>query len=410
MRTSRGLDSGRVLSRPLAGVRLLMAHAPGDSADALVEALTQAGARVQTARSAQEAVDAFQADPPNIVIAELDDAEARDYKLIRRIRALKQGKDMPAVAVSALPWEDHRAKAVNAGFSQWVSEPAAGAIVEVVADLLRRQAEPVARPLSDTATGRSLLTDVGATPMAEIIRHLWRARRSGDLLVRARKTVKMVFFDRGRIVFAASNVKKERLGEVLVALGTISGDEFHLASRLMTERKVRFGDALVAAGVMEKGAVASSVVRWVERIVLSLFDLTAGTVSFDDRLCPIPPEYRVDIGAAQILYQGARSMSDVDRVRDSLGNLDRCLSFAGSPDFPIEPDDVDILELAKAPVTIRRLAWGTRSLDPDRLRAVYALRAAGVLRDPTETAAPASPPPPAAPKVDPLAAARRENS
>ena len=397
------------MSKPLAGVRLLVTHADAADTEALIAVLHRAGARVASARSAQEAVDAFQADPPNAIISDLDATEARDYKLIRRLRTLKNGRDVPAIAVSALPWEEHRAKALDAGYSQWLAHPAEEPIVEVVGGLLRRQAEPVARPLPAAGSGRSLLTDISATPMTEIIRHLWRARRSGDLLVRARKTVKMIFFDRGRIVFAASNVKKERLGEVLMALGTISGDEFHLASRVMAERKVRFGDALVAAGVMEKGAVTSSVVKWVERIVLSLFDVSVGTVSFDDRLCPIPPEYRVDLPTPRILYLGARSMTDMDRVTAALGNLDRSLTFLGEPDFAVEPDDIDVLEMAKTPASIRRLAWGGKALDPNRLRAVYGLMSAGVLRNPAEAVEPPPPPPPPkAPKVDALAAVRRE--
>jgi len=409
-----------------------MARARASSGDGLLEALQEAGAQVQTARSAQEAIDAFQADPPNIVIGELDETEARDHKVIRGIRALRTGRDVPAIVVSELPWEEHRSAALKAGFSQWISQPAGEAIIEVVTTLLRRDAEVVARPLAAGSSGRSLLTDITTTPVPEIIRYLWRSRRSGDLLVRARRTIKMIFFDRGRIVFAASNVRKERLGEVLMALGTISGDEFHLASRLMADRKVRFGDALVAAGVMQKGAVTTSVTRWVEKVVLSLFELNVGSASFEDRPCPIPPDYRVDLQPMRIVYQGARAIKDIERVRTALGNLDRCLTYSGEPDFPIEPADVGVLELAKAPVTIRRLAWGAKALDAERLRGVYGLMAAGVLRDPKEAsepatatapailAAPAAPVTPAAPvarvapaapvapKSDPHAEVRRE--
>jgi hypothetical protein len=95
----------------------------------------------------------------------------------------------------------------------------------------------------------------------------------------------------------------------------------------------------------------------------------------------------VDIPATRILYQGARSMSDLARVQAALGNLDRSLTFSGDPDFPVEPEDLGILQLAKAPVTIRRLAWGQKALDPDRLRAVYGLLIAGALRDPADMAA-----------------------
>src|SRR6185503_7724843 len=97
-----------------------------------------------------------------------------------------------------------------------------------------------------------MLTDLTASPVAETLRRLAAERRSGDLQIRSGKFVKTVFFDHGRIVFAASNLKKDRLGEALVATGRITEEDFRRASALMSgDRKRRFGEALVQAGVLE---------------------------------------------------------------------------------------------------------------------------------------------------------------
>src|ERR1700741_2581374 len=108
-----------------------------------------------------------------------------------------------------------------------------------------------------------MLTDLAVTPIAEPVRILSAERRSGDLQVRAGKLGKTVFFDHGRIVFAASNLKKDRLGEALVALGRITDEEFTRVSALVKEegRKRRFGDALVQSGVLDKNEVGRSVAR-----------------------------------------------------------------------------------------------------------------------------------------------------
>ena len=78
-----------------------------------------------------------------------------------------------------------------------------------------------------------MLTDLGTTPIAETLRALAGSRSSGDLQVQSAKTVKTLFFDHGRIVFAASNLKKDRLGEALVALGRITDEQFSEASKLL---------------------------------------------------------------------------------------------------------------------------------------------------------------------------------
>src|SRR5262249_23086341 len=126
-----------------------------------------------------------------------------------------------------------------------------------------------------------MLTDLALKPISETIRRLAAERRSGDLQVRSGQVAKMVFFDHGRVGFAGSNVRKERLGEGLVSLGRITDQEFARASGLMKgDRTLRFGDALVKAGVMDKNQVGTSVARWVAKIVLSLFELKAGAASF----------------------------------------------------------------------------------------------------------------------------------
>jgi Flp pilus assembly protein TadD len=208
-----------------------------------------------------------------------------------------------------------------------------------------------------------MLTDLATAPISETIRKLSVERRSGDLQVQSGRTVKTVFFDHGRIVFAASNLKKDRLGEALVAIGRITGEQFDQVSALLkTEegRKKRFGDALVQSGVLDKNEMGRSVARQVDRIVLSIFEFPEGLAAF-------------------------------------LGALDRRVSLAAVTPFAFDmkqcpADERDILEQARRKVTLRRLAWQPGGLSFPRLRTCYALLAAGVLIDEAEAVDAASQP------------------
>jgi tetratricopeptide (TPR) repeat protein len=230
-----------------------------------------------------------------------------------------------------------------------------------------------------------MLTDLSITPIAETLRGLAVARRSGDLQIRTGKLVKIASFDHGRLVFAASNLKKDRLGEALLALGRITDEEFTRVSALMKgDRKRRFGEALIAAGVMDKNELGTSVARQVRRIVLSLFEAQEGAASFEERPCVIPLDYMVSLSVPRILFEGIRLMVSRELILAGLGALDRPVVLAaGSPfRFSIEectPEEVEIMELARRKVTVRRLAWATGGLAFSRLRAVYALAASGVL-------------------------------
>jgi tetratricopeptide (TPR) repeat protein len=230
-----------------------------------------------------------------------------------------------------------------------------------------------------------MLNDLSVTPFPETLRRLATERRSGDLQVRAGKLVKIASLDHGRLVFAASNLKKDRLGEALLALGRITDEEFTRVSALMRgERKRRFGEALIAAGVMDKNELGTSVARQVRRIVLSIFEAHEGVLSFEERPCAIPLDYMVSLSVQRMLFDGIRMMTSRDLILAGLGELDRQVVLASGPPFRFSieectPEEVEIMELARRKVTLRRLAWATGGLAFSRLRAVYALSASGVL-------------------------------
>jgi tetratricopeptide (TPR) repeat protein len=235
-------------------------------------------------------------------------------------------------------------------------------------------------------------TNLATTPISETLRRLAVERRSGDLQVRAGKLAKTMFFDHGRIVFAASNLRKDRLGEALIALGRITDAEFREAQAIMKKaRHRRFGEALIQAGVMDKPELGTSVAKQVRRIVLSLFDLSEGVASFEERDCPIPLDYMVSLSVPKLLFDGIRAMKNEELIRTGLGNMDKYVSLASVSPFPFDPDDCsdeerDILEQARRRVTIRRLAWAPGGVTLERLRATYALVSSGVLQ-PSESEA-----------------------
>jgi tetratricopeptide (TPR) repeat protein len=242
-------------------------------------------------------------------------------------------------------------------------------------------------------------TNLATTPLSETLRRLAVERKSGDLHVRSGKLAKTIFFDHGRCVFAASNLRKDRLGESLVALGRITDTQFRQAELLMKKaRHRRFGEALIQAGVMDKNELGTSVARQVRRIVLSLFDLAEGVASFEERDCPIPLDYMVSVSVPKLLYDGIRAMKHEDLIRAGLGNMDRYVTIAAVSPFPFDPDNCtpderDVIEQSRRRVTLRRLAWAPGGLTLARLRAAYALFASGVLQSADAMVDELSPPP-----------------
>jgi CheY-like chemotaxis protein len=100
--------------------------------------LVHAGARVETAPTAQEAFDAFDADPHDVIISDLAMPQATGYNLIRRLRRSRRHNAVPVIAMTAHSADEHRDKALEAGFTEWLAKPATDSIVELVATLAKR--------------------------------------------------------------------------------------------------------------------------------------------------------------------------------------------------------------------------------------------------------------------------------
>lgn len=245
------------------------------------------------------------------------------------------------------------------------------------------------RPITTTNLARAgaSIDWVGSlrdVPLAEVLRKVATEERSGDLQVNLGTGIKSIYFDNGFIVFAASNLKRDRLGESLIERGRISRHEFALASMLMKGSKRKFGQALVQAGVMSEEELGKQVASQVNRIVMSLFKIKDGVYSFDERGNAIPVELMVSLSIYRILLEGVRHMTDGRLILSGLPPLATLVRVSERPPFTVEPRKLKPLEQA----VLRNAGRGTplaamiQNMDADRglvLRACYGLFAAGLL-------------------------------
>lgn len=223
-----------------------------------------------------------------------------------------------------------------------------------------------------------------SVPLAEVFRKIATEERSGDLQVNLGAAIKSIYFDKGFVVFAASNLKRDRLGESLIEAGRISRHEFALASMLMKGSKRKFGQALVQAGVMSEEELGKQVAAQVNRIVMSAFKAKDGVYSFDERMNPIPVELMVSLSIYRIVLDGIRHMTDGKLILAGLPPLGTVVRVSERPPFTVDPRKLKALEL-----TVLRNAGKGASLatliqnsDADRglvLRACFGLFAAGLL-------------------------------
>jgi tetratricopeptide (TPR) repeat protein len=227
---------------------------------------------------------------------------------------------------------------------------------------------------------------LSSVPLAEVFRRIAAEELSGDLQIHMGTAIKSVYFDHGFVVFAASNLKRDRLGESMIDAGRISRHEFAVASMLMKGSKRKFGEALVQAGVMSEEELGREVAAQVNRIVLSVFKSKEGVYSFDERGTVIPVELMVSLSMYRILLEGIRYMTDGKLILAGLPPLGTTVRLAERPPFTVEPRKLKPLELEtlKSLRSATSLASLVKGTEKDRglvLRACYGLYAAGLIEN-----------------------------
>jgi signal transduction histidine kinase/ActR/RegA family two-component response regulator len=125
----------------LPGSRVLIVDDEPDARALLSELLTERGAAVESAGSAQEAFDTFRRFRPDIVVSDIGMPKEDGLSLIRRIRALAEaeGGSVPAIALTAFARDTDSARALEAGYSAHLGKPVEpDALVLAIAKLVAR--------------------------------------------------------------------------------------------------------------------------------------------------------------------------------------------------------------------------------------------------------------------------------
>jgi signal transduction histidine kinase/ActR/RegA family two-component response regulator len=126
----------------LKGVRVLVVDDEPDAQLLLRTILEGAGVKVDTAASADEAMEMLKQRWPDVLISDIGMPGEDGYRFIQRVRALETEKKMgmlPAAAVTAFARTEDRRQALLAGFQLHLAKPVEAAeLLAVVASLANR--------------------------------------------------------------------------------------------------------------------------------------------------------------------------------------------------------------------------------------------------------------------------------
>jgi CheY-like chemotaxis protein len=128
----------------LSGITVLAIDDAEDTRQLLQHLVSQCGADIITASSANEGLQVMTADSPDIIICDIGMPEEDGYSFIRKARTLWQPNSttIPAIALTGYVRVEDRMRALEAGYQMFVPKPVEPSeLLRIVATLVGRTTE-----------------------------------------------------------------------------------------------------------------------------------------------------------------------------------------------------------------------------------------------------------------------------
>lgn len=115
--------------------RVLLVEDNEDNLTILADYLTFKGYAVAAARNGREALECAAADPPDVILMDIQMPEMNGLEAIQHLRAMTATAHTPIIAVTALVMPGDRERCIAAGADHYISKPV---ILSEMLDLLER--------------------------------------------------------------------------------------------------------------------------------------------------------------------------------------------------------------------------------------------------------------------------------
>src|SRR5262249_54554229 len=152
--------------------------------------------------------------------------------------------------------------------------------------------------------------------LVDVINFILSQQWSGQLAIVDGAARKTIYFRRGDVRTAASNVTEDRLGSVLYRYGIVSEDQ--LQEAVAAVGGARLGQVLVEKGVLTPHDLYTYVRKQVEEIFFSVLVMRAGAFYFYRTDEDQGPVSQLSLSTKQLLFDGVRRIDELGYFREKL--------------------------------------------------------------------------------------------
>jgi len=159
--------------------------------------------------------------------------------------------------------------------------------------------------------------------LPDVLQLLSMGQKTGCLSVADRNNFGYIYFDRGYITYASIVNRRDRLGDILVKGGLITPEQLQAGiERQAHERDQRLGELLVAMGSISRPDLERYMRVQIEEAVYFLFTWMSGSFSFEPDVQPEEQDFLVRITPESLLLEGARRVDEWSLIEKKIPSFD----------------------------------------------------------------------------------------
>lgn len=219
--------------------------------------------------------------------------------------------------------------------------------------------------------------------LVDVLSHVSRSKETGILNVVRGSVQKSVIIHEGHIVFARSNQRIDRLGDMLLSQGKITQEQYDSASVLLREKGYRHGRSLVEIGAISPRQLWQAIQHQIKMIAYSVLPFEEGTFEFVRQEIKQKEQITLELPVMDLLIDMIRHYDDRAIFQKKFSDLDVVLEAVPEDErteFKLEPYEDYVFKKVDGETSLRDLCEDS-DLGPDEsLRIIFLLRTLGWVR------------------------------
>jgi hypothetical protein len=219
-------------------------------------------------------------------------------------------------------------------------------------------------------------------PFSDLLQFLSANAVNGTLQVRHHQIVKVINFEKGRIVSSSSSDPREYLGHFLVSQGLINEEELRIAMEVQRNSKMLLGKVLVMGGKVNEEEMMRLLRLKSEETVYSLFLWDEGDFTFYHDEVMEKLFIRISLDPQGIIFEGVLRRDEWARIREIFPHNNVVLERVPGRKADVDLDGLSrsLYDLVDGTRNMEDLVLATHAVDYNACRALYNLYDLGLLR------------------------------